>query len=139
MRQIEEGSVGDHAALLVKSAKAPNKLSQTATGLIPGKKYSLFFVSADADDIDKPKEKKAPFVFQANISDATIVPELGYILKKPGDTKSRAQMRNHKIVFIPEKPEVTITFTDWEDDQTPGQPAAQKCVLNFVSLTPYFD
>ena len=39
------------------------------------------------------------------------------------------QIATGKIVFIPDKPEVTLTFSDWKDDRTPGGAIGQKLVL----------
>ena len=49
------------------------------------------------------------------------------------------QIATRKIVFIPDKPEVTLTFSDWRDDRTPGGPIGQKLVLNFIGICPYFE
>ena len=143
MRQGETGGLGDHAALFIRSKKAPNKLSQTAVNLIPGRKYSLCFVTADPEDVAQTKAKKDSFIFNVDISDAEIVPELGYIFKKPVGWESyagkRAQICNHKVVFIPRKSEVMITFYDWQSDKEPGEASGSKRILNFVNLTPYFE
>ena len=48
-------------------------------------------------------------------------------------------MCNHKLVFIPEKPEVTVTFSDWPDGKKPAEGIGRKRILNFVSVCPYFD
>jgi len=139
LRQSETGGLGDHAALFVRSQKAPNKLFQTAKNLIPGKKYSLHFVTADPEDVAKAKEVKETFVFNVDISDAEIVPELGYVFKKRFNSKTRPMICNHKVVFIPKKSEVTITFHDWKNDKEPGEASGSKRILNFVNLTPYFE
>ena len=143
LRQSEEGGLGDHAARFICSARAPNKLSQKLTGLVPGKKYSLCFVTADEEDIIKPMAKKPPVFFDAKISDSKIIPQLGYIFKKPADgsrrIRQRPQICNHKLVFIPDKAEVTVTFSDWSDGKMPAEGIGRKRVLNFVSVCPYFD
>ena len=155
LRQRESGSSGDNAALFIRCAEGPNKLSQKVTGLIPGRKYSLRFVIADPDNVKKPGRKMLKFVLDARISDAKKVEQGSYLLVQPGPVGMRytravdgsvtraevamKQIATRKIVFIPEKPEVTITFSDWQDDQTPGDAIGQKQLLNCIGIYPYFD
>jgi hypothetical protein len=154
-RQRDYGSSGDNAMLFTRCTEAPNKLSQKTTGLIPGKKYALRFVLADLDDVKKPVGKPLDFTFRADISDSRKVDAGSYFLIQPGPTAMRytrladgsftrakfpaRQIATGKIVFIPDKPEVTLTFSDWKDDRTPGGAIGQKLVLNFIGICPYFD
>ena len=154
-RQRDYGTSGDNAMLFTRCAEAPNKLSQKATGLIPGKKYALRFVLADLDDVKKPVGKPLDFTFRVDISDSGKVDAGSYFIVQPGPTAMRytravdgsftrasfpaRQIATRKIVFIPDKPEVTLTFSDWRDDRTPGGPIGQKLVLNFIGICPYFE
>jgi hypothetical protein len=155
-RQRNSGKHGDHAMLFVRSDKKPNKLSQRITGLTPGKKYSLLFVTADPDNVKKPGNELLKVVFNADISDSRTVADGSYQLVQPGPVATRykrnengeavidkiipmPQIVTHKIVFVPEKPEVTITFSDWQDEKTPGGKIGEKRVINFISVNPFFE
>ena len=37
-----------------------------------------------------------------------------------------------------DKPEVTITFSDWKNDREMGGAAGERRVLNFIQCTPYY-
>lgn len=135
-RRSNEGeNCGDHAALFVRSDKGPNRLTQKAIGLIPGHKYALRFYTADPDEIELDKGVSVNFAFRADVSDARILPELGYERRY----MARHEMVTHKVVFIPEGTEADITFSDWKGDDEVGAPVGQRRVLNFVSLTPFFE
>ena len=135
-RRSNEGeNFGDHAALFVRSDKGPNRLTQKAIGLIPGHKYALRFYTADPDEIELDKGVSVNFAFRADVSDARILPELGYERRY----MARHEMVTHKVVFIPEGTEADITFSDWKGDDEVGAPVGQRRVLNFVSLTPFFE
>jgi len=135
IRVNEGGRLGDNAALFVRSDKGPNKLTQKATGLTPGRKYALRFTTADPDELDLPKGMSVNFAFHAEISDARILPELGYDYR----VMSKHELVNHKVVFIPNGTEADITFSDWKSDDEAGAPKGQRRVLNFINLTPYFE
>ena len=142
LRQREYGNDGDCAVQFTRSGKAPNKLSQTAVGLIPGRKYSIVFVSADADDVKNRVCQRREFQLNVALDGAKIVPEQSFRYRLPREIPAkpkRCEFVNHKVVFIAEKPEVKITFSDWQDDRTPGAEIGQKRIMNFVSLMPYFD
>jgi hypothetical protein len=144
LRQREEGSHGDYAAQFIRSAKAPNKLTQVARGLTPGKKYALLFVTADADDAVNRLCHRREFQFNVSLKGATVLPEFSNEYRLPRTIPENPQNRrcefvNHKVVFTADKPEVTVTFSDWQDDSTPGAPIGQKRVVNYISLVPFFD
>ena len=132
---------GDTCALFTRSAKGPNKLSRKITGLTPGKTYSLLFMTADPADIEDrsfPKGKR--IVFDATLDGATILPKWGYDRRAGGKQfqDNPVEIQTRKIVFRADRPEVTVTFSDWLNDTEPGAPAGGRRLLNFVSVNPYF-
>ena len=42
------------------------------------------------------------------------------------------------IMFKADKPEDTITFSDWKNDREMGGAAGERRVLNFILCTPYY-
>ncbi len=136
---------GDNVALFTKSEKKPNLLSQTATGLTPGRLYCLTFMSIDYNDLTKPQNKHLDFVFDAMISDADIIPEVKLMRRcpevwhgtddyKPGTPEKCI----HRIVFRAQKDTAVITFSDWKSATEPGGPAGQQRVVNWIGLNPYY-
>ena len=140
-----EPGLGDNVALFTKSDKKPNLLSQTATGLTPGKLYCLTFMSVDYNDLSKPQNKHLEFVFDATVSDADIIPEATSMRRYPqvwggnGDYKpGTPEKAIRRIVFRAKKDKAVITFSDWKSATEPGGPAGQKRVVNWIGLNPYY-
>ena len=134
-QRVNEGnSLGDHAALFVRCDNAPNKLTQKATGLTPGRQYVLRFITADPDELNLDKGMSIHFAFHAEISNSRLLPELGREYR----CLSKHEIVNHKVVFIPNGTEADITFSDWRSDDEAGAPKGQRRLLNFINLTPYF-
>ncbi|MBQ6471334.1 MAG: hypothetical protein IJJ33_05080 [Victivallales bacterium] len=122
-----------------------------------GKKYALLFVTADPDEVKKPSGKILEHFLGVSISDACVVEKGSYTLVQPGpvgkgairgkdgalvlgrENVAKPQFCTRKVVFIPEKAECAIVFSDWQDDKAPGAAVGQKRILHFVSLNPYFD
>lgn len=140
-------NLGDTVALFTRSAKSPNKLSQNAVGLTPGKLYCLSFMTVDYDDFLKPRNKHIPFTFEATIEDADIIPEAsshrifppqwnqGIPAQKPGTTEKDIR----RIVFRAKKDTARITFSDWKSATEPGGAPGERRLLNWISVNPYFE
>ena len=140
-----ENGLGDMVALFTKSANKPNRLSQTATGLTPGKLYCLTFMSMDYDDFLKPQNKHLDYVFNAEISDAEIIPNVTSTRHFPirwygtGDAApGTPEKAIHRVVFRAKKDTATITFTEWKSSTEAGGPAGARRMINWIGLHPYY-
>lgn len=136
---------GDGLALFIRSATAPNRLSQTAHGLEPGKIYSLTYCTSDYDDFKSPHAVKPDFGCRVVLDGARPIPELGYAhtsSRKPGFKTWRGVPTplcvTRRIVFTADRPDVTVTFTDWAEDGRLGAPAGSGVLLNWIHLHRYF-
>ncbi|MBR4674384.1 MAG: hypothetical protein IKP00_07965 [Victivallales bacterium] len=136
---------GDTVALFTRSVKAPNRLSQKAVGLTPGKLYCLSFMTVDYDDYLKPNNKHLEVVFNATISDAELIPEVCCKRVFPiawggkGDTRPGTPEKIiQRIVFRAQKETATITFSDWSSDTEAGGPAGVHRIINWIGVKPYF-
>lgn len=141
-----EDGLGDMVALFTKSAAKPNRLSQTAMGLTPGKLYCLTFVTVDYDDFLKPQNKHLDYVFNVEIADADIIPNVTSTRHFPirwygtGDAApGTPEKAIHRVVFRAKKDTATITFTDWKSPTEPGGPAGARRMVNWIGLHPYFN
>lgn len=138
--------LGDNVALFTRSAKKPNLLSQTVSGLIPGKLYCLKFSSCDYEDIFKHKHMPLDCTLDATISDVEILPEVSTTRRFPTiwDWKHKTGRSNQpehvlrRIVFRAKKDTATVTFSDWKTPTEPGGPAGVRRVVNWISINPYF-
>jgi hypothetical protein len=132
------GGTGDTFCVFTRGKGQPATLRQTATGLTPGKVYTLQFVTADYKDmvagrID-PKQLGLSAVLDAG---AEVIPDKSYVhvdSRSSGQKKDDGLVRVnlHHIRFRAVAPSVTVTFTDAE-----AEPGAE-IALNYVMLKPYF-
>ena len=69
------------------------------------------------------------------------MPEWSYDRRAGGKQfqNNPVEIQTRKIVFRADKPEVTVTFSDWLSDTEPGGPIGGRRLLNFVSVTPHFE
>lgn len=144
-RKFVDNGVGDNLAMFVRSAKAPNKLTQVATNLVPGKVYSLTYFTTDYDDVLKPKNEHTIFELNALLDGGEIIPELSFRRVYPkgwdgswGQRKGTVEKVHHRILFRAKKSEVTLTFSDWKNDKEPGAAIGQRRLLNYIILRPYY-
>ena len=112
----------------------PATISQTAVELVPGKPYTLDFITADYDDTMADKVNPRYFDIGVTLKDAQIVHEFTYIDER---TKGQADFitakTNYRYYrFIPEKDTVELTFTG-------SAKAGEKLIMNYVKIAPYFE
>jgi len=130
---------GDRFAVFKRGAAGPGTLTQTATGLTPGKVYTLQFVTADYKDMVArkvdPKQHHLSAILGAG---AEVIPDRSYVFvdrresgKKADDGLVRINL--HHLRFRATASSFTVTFTD--ADAEPGTETA----LNYVMLKPYFE
>ncbi|MBE6357534.1 MAG: hypothetical protein E7058_10590 [Lentisphaerae bacterium] len=131
---------GNTVVQLTRSAKAPNKLKQTLKNLTPGKLYSFFYVSSDADKQVKNEHGRVDFALEAELEGAEIIPELSYEFRNPPEYLKfkRFEVVTRKIVFRAKAPEVKVTIRDWKDEKTPGAPIGGKRLVNFIGVSAYY-
>ncbi len=141
-RRLHNSPYGDTCALFVRSAKAPNKLSRKIKGLVPGKLYTVSWVTADADNVANKRygKIKSEITFDATLDGATIIPRFSYDMRAGGKQfqDNPVEIQTRKLMFKADKPEVTITFSDWKNDREMGGAAGERRVLNFIQCTPYY-
>lgn len=133
------GGTGDTFCVFTRGEGEASTLTQTATGLTPGKVYTLQFVTADYRDmiagkID-PKRLGLDTVLGAG---AEVIPEASYVFvdrrnsgKKKDDGKVRINLNHVRLRAV--APSFAVTFTDAK--AAPGTEIA----LNYVMLKPYFE
>lgn len=143
-RKKAPDGTGDGLALMVRSAKGANRLSQTVRGLEPGVTYSLTFCTSDYDDALKPQVVK-PGACRVTFAGAKEIPALGYVHAKErkADLKTWRGIAaplcvTRRVVFTAERPEVTVTFTDWATDGEPGDVVGKGTLINWIHLHKYY-
>ena len=99
----------------------------------------------DYDDFLKPQNKHLDYVFNAEIADADIIPNVTSTRHFPirwygtGDAApGTPEKAIHRVVFRAKKDTATITFTDWKSPTEPGGPAGARRMVNWIGLHPYY-
>ena len=125
----------------------PNRVSQEIKHLVPGKCYTLKAISADYQDITQGRSVEGSHALSLNIEGAEILPEGSYAGKKVRGG-SHAQLpfpdgapwfNHHQVMFRATAPTATLTISDWTNPDTPGGPAGQELMVNYLQLEPYFE
>lgn len=133
---------GDTYCLFKRSAKAPNRLTQTAENLVPGRYYSLTYWVNDLEEVKASQGKYRRFAFRVKLDGAEIMPEKSYLLDigfiPERRRKNLVFPHAERIVFKALAPQMELSFEDWSTDDRPGGPEGQELLLNFVSLKPYY-
>jgi len=137
-KKVPDG-IGDTHARFVRSAKGPNRLSQCLMGLEPGRLYNFMYLTEDEDDLDKPGSVTPAFGCRVTFDGAVEVKELASVRNVPEHAlKPVAQKRLHRFVFRAERPDVTVTFSDWKADHEAGAPVGRKTLLNYIHARKYY-
>ncbi|HCA47386.1 MAG TPA: hypothetical protein DEP45_08485, partial [Armatimonadetes bacterium] len=133
------GGTGDTFCVFTRGVGDASTLTQTATGLTPGRIYTLQFVTADYADIVTgafdPKELGMEVALDAG---AEVIPEKSYVFVDTRNTGRKendglARVNLHHVRFRAVAPSVTVTFTD------AGAEPGTQIALNYIMLKPYFE
>jgi len=150
-REVPRG-YGDTLVRMTRSAKGPNRLSQTLTGLKPGAMYILLYHSTDEADVENPGTPCRDFVLRAELKGVTLMPRLSFDriwpedLSDKGLRKGRPNIRtpfplscHHRYVFRAKGPTAELTVTDWASDSAPGAPVGRTRLVNYFMVRPYYE
>lgn len=130
---------GDTFCVFTRGAERASTLTQTANGLVPGKIYTLQYVTADYQDMVAGRVDPKQHALNAVLGDgAEVFPDQSYVFvdrRNSGSKKDDGLVRInlHHIRFRATAPAVTVTFTDAE------AAAGTETALNYVMLKPYFE
>lgn len=132
-RQIRwRQNTGDHACVMVRSAEAPNKITTTVKGLIPGKKYTFQLFTLDPhvtrDWLDGSDHNTHVSIDLDNV-DYTI--EYRFVARNSGNVFYK--------IFTPKSDTLNLTITDWDDANNAGGKIGGMTYINYVKIAPYYD
>jgi len=137
-------TMGDTFALMKRSGKGPNVLSQRIKNLQPGRLYSLKMFTGDHQDLSV----KQKHVVSIELDGVELLPEKCFTHVFPNcyahhwgpfDAEHNAWMNFHWRVFRAKGTEGTISISDWAAPDAPGGPIGQELMFNFVEIQPYFE
>lgn len=138
---------GNTYAVLKRSAAGPNRLTQTAQKLEPGKLYSLKLLAADLGDLQAGKSDRKVLGLKVDLSAVEVIPEKTFQYPFPScyshvhgpfNAQNPAYFNLYNIVFRARSRQTVLTITDWASDKDPGGPVGQQILCNFAELQPYY-
>jgi len=151
-RRPSSKGYGDTLVRMTRSAKGPNRLSQTLTGLKPGAMYILLYHSTDEADVERPGTPCRDFVLRAELKGVNVDPQLSFDRIWPEDLSDKGRRRgrpeiktlfplscHHRYVFRAEGPTAELTISDWASDSAPGAPVGRTRLVNYFMVRPYYE
>jgi hypothetical protein len=139
------GTMGDTFAVLTRSAKAPNVISQRLQGLTPGRLYSLKVFTGDYADLQAGKSREDPQVLSITVDGAEVQPGgFSHPFKscrgpKPFTAEKPFWMTFHWLRFRATGPTATLSLSDWARPGEPGGPTGRETMVNFVEVQPVLE
>lgn len=129
-----------------RSNIAPNRFSQTITGLEPGRLYSMRLITGDYQDLINGISRETKHTVSIDLAGVALLDAPEYSLQHIGSwfgygpfTLERPYYMNlHWRVFRALDTTATLTITDWQDEDTPGGPIGQELIHNHIEVQPYF-
>jgi hypothetical protein len=139
-----ETTDGDRFCWVKRSAKGPNRVSQTIKSLEPGRLYSLKLISADVGRLDE----KQTLALSVEIRGAEPLDVYSFQFPYPScysheagpyTREHPAYFNFHRVVFRPETTTAELTISDWLAAEEPGGPIGQEIGFNFVEVQPFLE
>lgn len=136
------GPYGDTFAVLTRSDRAPNRLSQTLHGLQAGRLYSLKLITADWGDLQAGRSRRDEQALAIVLEGAEVLPGAfrhPFVSARgpaPFTQEKPFWMTYHWLRFRASGPEATLTLSDWAGPADPGGPAGQQVMVSFVEVQP---
>lgn len=131
-----------------RSAVRPNSFTQTLKELTPGKLYSLKMITADYQDLLHGRARKATDAVRIHLDRVDLLagPARSFQFTFPNCYSHRFGkfnathsfwMNYHYRVFRARATTARLTVSDWQSETTPGGPAGQELLYNFLEVQPY--
>ena len=133
--QFRYGSVytqGDTFAILARDVNKAAEVRQKMTGLVPGKLYTVFYMTADYDDLLKGVNAPYRIPLHLTVKGGEITWRSYYVDYRKG-TQYKARVNSCKYIFRAKGTEAELVFSNRK--ALPGS----RQVLNYVTVREYFD
>ncbi len=146
--RYDSGGVGDTVLWTKRSATTPNVFSQTATGLQPGRLYSLRFFTGNYQDYLNGVSRAVTNAISVRLPGAELVPDRCWDAQiksnyahtfEAFDRNNPYRLNYHQRVFRATSETMEVGFSDWASDDAPGGAADEELIWGFMQLQPYFE
>lgn len=142
-RPADPEHIGDTFLWMKRSAKGPNRFSQTIKNLEPGRLYSLKMLSCDYNDLVNPTAKKQEEAFKFTGSIMLDEVELdarrsfAEMYSSNPEPKIPVWITYHWKVFRAKGRTAKLTVSDWSGTNKPGDTFGQEQTFNFLEIQPF--
>ncbi len=139
------GTMGDTFLIMTRGAKAPNQVSQELKGLQPGRRYSLKVITGDLADLRSGTTRRMQQPLSFRLDGAEVEPgAFSHPFRsargpKPFTRDQPFWMTYHWLQFRASADTARLALADWAKPDTPGGPAGQQTMLNFVEVQPMLE
>ena len=139
------GAFGDTFAILKRSAKGPNVLSQALQGLKPGRLYSLKVYTGDHADLTAGKSRKDQQVLTIKLDGAEVQPgAFSYPFHSargpaPFTRQAPFWMTYHWQQFRAQGETAKLSLSDWAKPDAAVGPTGQETMVSFVEVQPVLE
>jgi hypothetical protein len=141
-----EHGQGNKFLLTRRSAKTPNRFSQTIRKLTPGRLYSFRMFITDYEDLSGRKSVEKTHDVSVEIDGVDLIPEKSFsevfVNTYSHGGFSRANplyMTFQRIVFRAQSETARLVISDWTGKDELGGPEGQKLAFNFIEVQPYLE
>lgn len=140
--------LGNVALWTKRSADRPNVVSQQIRNLVPGRTYSLRFITGDYQELLRGKSNDRKHAISIKIENVEVVDAKSFraIVRSgywypfgPFNRDNPYWMNYHQRVFRAKEVTSRLVLSDWASDQSAGGPAGEELVWNFIQVQPYFE
>lgn len=141
-------NTGDTALWTRRSESQPNVISQQIRNLIPGKVYSLRFLTGDYQELQSGKSVRRKHAASATIGNVDRIDAKcfqaevasGFWYGHGGFNANNPYWLNyHQHVFRAKGDTAELRLSDWSANEAAGGPAGEELLWNFVQVQPYFE
>ncbi|GMW00794.1 MAG: hypothetical protein AMXMBFR84_19310 [Candidatus Hydrogenedentota bacterium] len=140
---------GNAFALLRRSTRGPNRISQPVRSLKPGQLYSLKVIAADYGDLSAGLSEEKEVALRIDFTGAEPVPGKSFVTRYNSASSATtsgpftggkvAWFTLYRQVFRATREIGELTISDWKSDSEAGGATGQEIAINFVELEPYYD
>ncbi len=144
-RPADPEHIGDTFLWMKRSAKGPNKFSQTIKNLEPGRLYSMKMFSCDYQDLinsqAKTEQEANKFIGRVTLDGVNVDARRSFteMYSSNPEPKIPVWITYHWKVFRAKRTTAKLTVDDWEKESTPMGPFGQEQTFNFIEIQPYHE
>jgi hypothetical protein len=144
-RPADPEHIGDTFLWMKRSAKGPNKFSQTIKNLEPGRLYSLKMFSCDYQDLVNPKAKTrdqaTPFIGKVELEGVEVDPRRSFAEMYASNPEPRIPVwiTYHWKVFRAKGTTAKVIVSDWPNEKEATESFGQEQTFNFLEIQPFHE